>query len=469
MISLPEAQDRRNRIPHHLAQAGITRFEFHDACGPDHPQVKSLYDNGLVLRYPPCFRCGRKDCGKPDCNNVLIPAQVANFASNMSVWRRIAAANQRALVLEDDVVLHDWAPETLRWLTQRVEAGELTFRADVPKLLRMGAPLGPDHDPTLPRRLSADIRMSNYCYAMTAAFARLALARFKKVDTTSDIFLHKNVPQGEEALTVFPLIASDLSWSLGAVESAIHPKPLHVHYLRSNGKTAEADAHEAKIMHHLKHKFWRNILVLGHPGCGTGAAVRAMRGWGLDIGHETDGKDGLSSWHFAVDDKTPSPTSPALRTRAALACRTTVQIVRDPAAAVVAILREDQLAPASFAYRRKHVLAQTGVDLLAAPSDLDRAVLSLTLWSQIIRSQSPTGWFRIEDELSALRALLALEGDRVNLAASAAYADFATEDALAEADTAAPPVTTPDWASLSPPSKAALSAYCQTYGYAPIV
>ncbi|WP_085821189.1 hypothetical protein [Ruegeria meonggei] len=55
VLSLPDADGRRNRLPGHLAEFGITDFEVHDAFAPDHPQVRSLYDRGLVASFPALF------------------------------------------------------------------------------------------------------------------------------------------------------------------------------------------------------------------------------------------------------------------------------------------------------------------------------------------------------------------------------------------------------------------------------
>ena len=181
---------------------------------------------------------------------------------------------------------------------------------------------------------------------------------------------------------------------------------------------------------------------------GSGAAVTALRGWGLRIGDEADGQDGLSFWKLAVEDHVPPP-APGLTCRAALACQTVVQVVSAPGPSVAALLQGNA---ADHALRRNHILARYGVDLADQPSDLDRAVLTMTFWAQIIRDQRPDGWFRVEDELSALRALLALRGHPVDQAAP-------TDNHVLAA-------VAIDWTGLSPKARSALHGYCQTYGYA---
>ncbi|MCM3735099.1 hypothetical protein M3215_04530 [Bacillus cytotoxicus] len=46
----------------------------------------------------------------------------------------------------------------------------------------------------------------------------------------------------------------------------------------------------------------RKFLVLGHPRSGTAFMVKLFRQFGYQIGHEIMGRDGISSWMFAVDD-----------------------------------------------------------------------------------------------------------------------------------------------------------------------
>ncbi|MCL4676195.1 MAG: glycosyltransferase family 25 protein, partial [Pararhodobacter sp.] len=396
VLSLTSSIDRRARLPGHLASVGLSDFEFFDACGPDSTVVAEAYEDSRVASFPPCFRCGKTECGDDTCNNTLIPQQIGNFCSCLALWDVIARGNDRVLVLEDDVVLHPWAPRVLEELSRKVAAGEVAFAPDQPRLLRLGWALNRDHQKGDDEvSLSPVLRMSNPCYAITPAFAAKALSLFERFETTSDVFLHQSCPSPGEALSVFPPIASDLSWSTGEVASTIHPKQLHADALRRDGREADARRHEEAIRAHPKHLFWRDLLVLGHPRGGTGFIAETLRRWGLDIGHETDGRNGLSSWMFAVEDDAPWAMAPVARNRRMLRCRHIIQAVRDPLAAIPSIMREDAHAPASLNYRRKHVLAHAGVDLAQIANPVERAVWSLTTWAEIIGAQNPLVTVRI--------------------------------------------------------------------------
>lgn len=43
------------------------------------------------------------------------------------------------------------------------------------------------------------------------------------------------------------------------------------------------------------------ILGVGHPRTGTGFTSAILRKWGLDVGHEWIGKDGIVSWFLSID------------------------------------------------------------------------------------------------------------------------------------------------------------------------
>lgn len=59
VISLKGSKDRQAHIKRHFSDIGIDNYFFHDACDGTSAEVKSLYSDGLVMEYPPCFRCGK--------------------------------------------------------------------------------------------------------------------------------------------------------------------------------------------------------------------------------------------------------------------------------------------------------------------------------------------------------------------------------------------------------------------------
>lgn len=252
VISLPASVDRRQHIRQHFADIGIDDYAFFNALDSRAPEVSRLFEDGKVAQYPPCFRCGKLECGKKDCNNVLIPVQVAVFATYLALWREIAATNHRVLVCEDDVLFHPWAGRVLKDILQRVLGGRLTFTGAEPGLLRLGWALGPDHDAAVPFQFDRSVRMSNPCHAITGAYARALLHEFALVDHTADVYQHSSVSVSKtHAVTILPPIASELSSSVGSVESLIHPKEKYALHLERNGNSEAASEYRERIFRHV--------------------------------------------------------------------------------------------------------------------------------------------------------------------------------------------------------------------------
>ncbi|WP_170758803.1 glycosyltransferase family 25 protein [Ruegeria lacuscaerulensis] len=463
VLSLPQAEERRSRLPGHLAEFGITRFEWHDAFAADHPKVQALYDQNLVATFPPCFRCGKETC---DCeNNVLIPQQVANFASHLDIWEKASKQDQRVLVMEDDVVIHPWAMRTMQKLRRRVAQGKIAFDPRDTMLLRMGWAKSRNHRPFQFFRAKPVVEMSNPCYAITPGFAEKLVRNFERVDSTSDDFIHDRVADKSDSLSIYPPIVSELSWSEGSVDSYIHPKENRLAYLREHNLNTEHADHEQRLRQHVKRMYSRPILCVGHPRTGTGFVAELCSKAGLDIGHEAGGADGISSWMFAVEaDENPWALNPVARTRRALHWSVMIQTVRDPATAIPSIMRENEHAPASYDFRREHILAQTGTDLDKFEQGIERAIASLCLWARIIREQNPDFVCRIEYDAEALIDFLHSKGFNVskdNLDLEPVNAEKLYKGVHHKK----PDVSTTEWGNIGSAAKDLLAEYCEAYNY----
>lgn len=409
VVSLKRSSERRAYIRKHLPECGFADFEFFEAVEADSQCVKDAYRLGEVSLYPPCFRCGKLDCGNPDCNNFLIPAQVATYLTYRKLWERLVSdLPQRILVVEDDVSFHRHAEDVLGWLKAEIQAERLPFNPDKPCLLRLGWASSDAHNQSdLPYYIDQAVKMSNPCHALTTEFATRLLERDTGINHTVDVFQHKLAPEPGEAYTVYPPIASELSWSKGVFASTIHPKEAHERYLSQSGqKFAAQDARRQRAVH-VKKKHFRPILIIGHPRCGTGYAANLCRQMGVDIGHETLGSKGISSWMFAVEaDSNPYALDEVAQTRRALAWKYLIYPVRNLYDAVPSVIRNSTLAPASYDFRREHILSHLGVDLNTLDGPVERAVWSVTSWARIGLSQNPDLVFRIEDQHETLRQFL---------------------------------------------------------------
>lgn len=466
VVSCPSCSERRAHIRRHFEAHGIKSFEFHDAYTPDSPVVKSLFKGGQVARFPPCFRCGQLSCDDSSCNNILTEAQVATFASYLSLWEKIAKLNCRVLITEDDVFFNRSWKRSLRFLDKQIASGKLEFAADKPLLLRLGWALNADHNRWNPNRLSKEVRMANPCHAITSAYAKQLLLNFSSINTTADIYIHMKVPKLDQAFTVIPPLAHELSWSTGRFASLIHPKKIRLTYLSENGRYTEMKQHKELLESHISHIYHRRFLVVGHPRCGTGYAAHLLRQCGLDIGHEADGRDGISSWMLAVDGNAPYANHEIARRRACLSAEFIIQVVRDLQTAVPSVIRDSLYAKPSYEYRRKHIYEHRGINLDSVATNFERAVLSIVLWSDIISEQQPNLIIKVEDPPDqVLRFVESVIGQP-----SAAQSSIDTKPVNADKlyDGALRPKTdinSNDWAHLASTSKEAVVAYCLKYSY----
>jgi hypothetical protein len=112
VVSLISSNDRRKHIVEQFDQIGIVDYEFHDAVGHNDPVVTEFYETNRVALYPPCFRCGKADCGNPECNNTLIPQQVAVFITYLRLWEKVAARKERALISNTAKARNSRSPQT---------------------------------------------------------------------------------------------------------------------------------------------------------------------------------------------------------------------------------------------------------------------------------------------------------------------------------------------------------------------
>ena len=73
---------------------------------------------------------------------------------------------------------------------------------------------------------------------------------------------------------------------------------------------------------------------------------------GLDIGHESDGKDGLSTWCFGSEGEAPYWKDPIARRRNSLKWSKLIMPIRVINNAVPSIMRDNIFSPKSYEFRR---------------------------------------------------------------------------------------------------------------------
>jgi FkbM family methyltransferase len=225
VVSLLEDKERREHIRKHFDEIGIHNFSFVDAISYSSDSVRKTYIEGGVATFPACFRCHQHAC---DCgNNILIPHQVANWLSFVEIWKKVAKCDGWSLICEDDVLFYEGAIPLLNdFLTEHFPI--LSSKPSIIRLAHSGLDASVTLNDTLSLSLSNRIVMSNVAHIMNREMALHLLAKFDRIETTSDIWVHKVIAEDTNVadLTVEPLIATDLSFNkeFARFQSRIHPK-----------------------------------------------------------------------------------------------------------------------------------------------------------------------------------------------------------------------------------------------------
>lgn len=471
-LSLPGSSDRRQYIHNYFSEMGIEHYQFFDATDGTDPTVLDYFKKGLVANYPPCFRCGKLSCGNDKCNNILIPPQVATFISYLRLWKTITASDiQNALIVEDDVRFTDYVPGVVEQMVNDGTLQKTGLFDPKPVLLRFGWALCDDH--TNPAELSVRrgvIKMANPCHAINRAFAERLVVEFTMVNHTADVFQHDRVGAQIDNYTIFPPLSYELSWSVGAVDSLIHPKTSRVNYLKrfNPEQTQKIAAAQQAVQRHVSHILYRPLLVIGHPRCGSGYMSKLLQSAGLDIGHEQMGKHGLSSWMFAVADRqVPFARDKYAASRQLSNYQHIIHHVRGPRNAIPSIMRDNQHSSQSFDFRRKHIKNAFGIDLEEYPSALEQAALSYIYWNKLIEKNNISLIVRIEDEEERVMKFLA---DKQLINSAGIPKDSPAKDVNSDkpykgVQHEKPAVTESQWLAINPEIIEKLNELCLKYGY----
>jgi len=208
------------------------------------------------------------------------------------------------------------------------------------------------------------------------------------------------------------------------------------------------------------------LLITGHPRCGTTSAGSICRSMNLDVGDEGVGKHGACSWMLAVDDRwSPYGSDRVGRDRRNLKWDWLLLVVRDLRAAVPSVILENRHASRSFAFRRKHILKQLGIDIAESADEFTAALRSILAWTRIITNQSPDFLFRIEDQQAALRRFVVTKLGIVLSAERDVDIHDNTDKAYQGQIWPKPEISEADWQKVSREVNAEVEWYCRQFGY----
>lgn len=414
-LTLPEQRDRQVQVVQEFEKVGIRNYEFYPGFSKDSEPVSLAYAQGRVKRYPDCFRCGQRECGNPDCNNVLLPVQVAVALGFQAILKSVGDSEQPyAAICEDDIVFAGYAKDMLAAEEFQRLIHSCGLLGDEPALLRMTRPGIDDKSAFFATAIdigealkpSGKVVMSNPFFLANRAFARLACARLNTIDHTADVIIHQALAEQARCSTLDAQPVAERSWALGEVPSLIHPKRQHVEYLRGRyGESSLQAAQEAeRLQNHVKKAHSRRFCIVGSPRCGSHYVSAFFRKNGLDIGHESLGQDGICAWQFAVSsDRYPYIADRQAQSDFFVHADRWLVYARNPVSAIPSLIVENQKAPLSYAFRREAIHRHCGVDLDDFSMPVEKAARSYAHWYLLALQRNPKAVLRVENILEDCR------------------------------------------------------------------
>ena len=121
----------------------------------------------------------------------------------------------------------------------------------------------------------------------------------------------------------------------------------------------------------------KKFLIVGHPRSGTGFMAKLLQSFGYDVRHEAMGKDGISSWMFAVKDY--QPWTDKILNRKDFEFKYLIMNLRNPLDIVSSTYFTEE---ASLPFRKKHLN-------IVGLNKLEIAVESVIKWYRLIEEQRP--------------------------------------------------------------------------------
>ena len=139
----------------------------------------------------------------------------------------------------------------------------------------------------------------------------------------------------------------------------------------------------------------RKILGLGHPRTGTGYTAKILGLWGLDVGHEVFGADGIVNWSFVHHSgRYPFSYRWTQTQRARPECDHLIYNVRDPNTSIPSIAStENDPKTEAFNFRKSRMKID-----LDNQNPIENAIESIHQFDLKIRELNPSITYRIEDQ-----------------------------------------------------------------------
>lgn len=147
-----------------------------------------------------------------------------------------------------------------------------------------------------------------------------------------------------------------------------------------------------------KQKIPVDFLILGHPRSGTGYISKLFSGYGIHIGHECIGKNGISCWTFATLNCNHFYGRPNVgeqginkTCRQDLTYKHLIQNIRNPFDVINSVYFTES-SSFSHAFRMMNAVPKIDEDL----DLLSQTILSVVRWNEMIQELNPEKVFKVE-------------------------------------------------------------------------
>lgn len=216
IIHLKKSIEREIHIKNEFNRMNLTNYEIFDAVSGDSDEVKEKFSSGFVKR-PSCFRCNSLNCNH--ANKVLQKRQIGNWCSYINLMKKIVDEKISDLIMlcEDDIKFMKNYHIIMDKLITKEVFDKYKIDIDKPILIRLGGITCDKlrHPNMNNLKLIKKITMSNPCFLINLQFAESFVNNLLKINTTSDIFIHKrlvNIDTDIQHFTLIPQIAHELSY-----------------------------------------------------------------------------------------------------------------------------------------------------------------------------------------------------------------------------------------------------------------
>lgn len=222
ILNIESHTDRKKHIIDQFKRHSINNYMFFKATTPSSKNFHKIYNFDNLVKYPPCIR--------PMCNifkkndicecptNILIKNQIANFTSFIKIMEYIVDQQLENFIAvgEDDIVLHDQFNEIVKNIFTQIQSNkELNMEKPIIIGLCASGSLIKTFYNIEKYKITNIPKMSNPFFIINSAFAKSFLKNFTYFYTTSDRFIHNELPTLDSSIQNFYLnypIAYELSW-----------------------------------------------------------------------------------------------------------------------------------------------------------------------------------------------------------------------------------------------------------------